>query len=374
MRVFLIAGEASGDHLGADLIEALRQRNPAIECYGAGGERMLAAGQRQSLDLASHGVIGIWDVLLQFPKYLRFFSQLVKDCSALQPNAVILIDYPGFNMRFMRRIRAVLPQTKIIYYVSPQVWAWRPGRAALLQKYADLLLSILPFEEAWFKERQPALKVAWVGHPILDRLFVSRGEDRDDETTSVALLPGSREKEVRRHLPVMLAAAAIMNESRPARFICLAPNARVGALVKEIVAREVGYAIDVRVRIGYTTTHMSRCHLALVTSGTATLECAVAGTPMVVYYHVGPFTYLPGKFLIKVPYLAMVNLLLNRGAVPELIQVRARPAAMARTALDLLSNPSRMQKQREDLDRAIGLLGGPGASRRAAKEILELAY
>ncbi|MCC6355312.1 MAG: lipid-A-disaccharide synthase [Verrucomicrobiae bacterium] len=374
MRVFLIAGEASGDHLGADLIEALRQRNPAIECYGAGGERMLAAGQRQSLDLASHGVIGIWDVLRQYPKYMRFFSQMVRDCSALQPDAIVLIDYPGFNMRFMDRIRPILPTAKIIYYVSPQVWAWKPGRAALLEKRADLLLSILPFEEAWYKDRAPKLKVVWVGHPILDRLLVSRGDDRDDEGLSVALLPGSREKEVSRHLPVMLRAAAIMAESRATRFICLAPNDRVAERVKAIIAREVGCAIDVRVRVGYSATHMSRCHLALVTSGTATLECAVAGTPMVVYYLVGPFTYFPAKFLVKVPYLAMVNLLLNRAAVPELIHIRPRPAEMARAALDLLSDRPRMEKQREDLERAIGMLGGPGASSRAAKEILDLSY
>lgn len=374
MRVFMIAGEASGDHLGADLIEALVQRHRGIECYGAGGERMLAAGQRQSLNLAAHGVIGIWDVVRQYPKFLRFFSQMVKDCSALKPSAIVLIDYPGFNLRFMQRIRPILPEAKIIYYVSPQVWAWKAGRAALLEKHADLLLSIFPFEEAWYKERAPKLNVVWVGHPILDRLFVSRGEDRDEEGLSVALLPGSREKEVRRHLPVMLAAAAIMNESRPARFLCLAPNGQMAAMMKEIIVREVGYSLDVRVRVGYSTTHMSRCHLALVTSGTATLECAVAGTPMVVYYCVGPFTYLPGKLLVKVPYLAMVNLLLNRAAVPELVHIRARPAEMARVALELLSNPTRMEKQREDLERAVGMLGGSGASHRAAKEILELSY
>jgi lipid-A-disaccharide synthase len=190
----------------------------------------------------------------------------------------------------------------------------------------------------------------------------------------VALLPGSREKEVRRHLPVMLAAAAIMNESRRARFLCLAPNGEMAAMMKGIISREVGYSLDVRVRVGYSTTHMSRCQLALVTSGTATLECAVAGTPMVVYYHVGPFTYLPAKFLIKVPHLAMVNLLLNRPAVPELIHIRARPAEMARLALELLSDPPRMEKQRQDLETAVGMLGGPGASHRAAKEILELSY
>lgn len=374
MRLFLIAGEASGDHLGADLIDALRQRNPAIECHGAGGERMLAAGQKQSLDLASHGVIGIWDVVRQYPKYFRFFSQLVRECIALQPKAVILIDYPGFNMRFMRRISTALPQTKIIYYVSPQVWAWRPGRAAVLEEYVDLLLSILPFEEAWYKERRPRLNLVWVGHPMLDRLFVPRAEARDSDRPAIALLPGSRDKEVRRHLPVMLSAAGILNEWKRTRFICLTPNAQLAALAREIIAKTTGHTIDVRVRVGYTPTHMSRCQLALVTSGTATLECAVAGTPMIVYYHVGLMTYLPAKFLIKVPYLAMVNLLLNREAVPELIQVRARPEEMAAMAKTLLSDPSRMQKQREDLERAIGMLGGPGASSRAAKEILELIY
>lgn len=374
MRLFLIAGEASGDHLGADLIDALRQRNPSIEFHGAGGARMRSAGQRQSLDLASHGVIGIWDVVRQYPKYRRFFSRLVKECVALEPEAIVLIDYPGFNMRFMRRVRAALPKTKIIYYVSPQVWAWKPGRAATLERYVDLLLSILPFEEAWYKERQPRLNLVWVGHPMLDRLFVPRGEDRDADSPSIALLPGSREKEVQRHLPVMLGAAAIMNESRRTRFICLAPNEEVANLAKSVILATTGHTLDVRVRVGYTPTHMSRCELALVTSGTATLECAVAGTPMVVYYHVGPLTYIPAKFLVKVPYLAMVNLLLNREAVPELIQVRARPAEMARVAKELLSNPSRMQKQREDLERAIAMLGGPGASSRAAKEILELVY
>ncbi|MBX7157498.1 MAG: lipid-A-disaccharide synthase [Verrucomicrobiae bacterium] len=367
---FLIAGETSGDLIGSDLIHAMRKKHPKTHFYGAGGPHMLAAGQIQSIDLTQHAVLGLWEVLRHYPKFKNFFQQLLKQCTELQPDALIVIDSPGFNLRFIKKIRSLLPKTKIFYYVSPQLWAWKAGRVKILERYADAVLCIFPFEPDWYQLHAPGLKTIWVGHPLLDRLFPLDPNRKKFEKTTIALLPGSRKREIQKHLPLLLEAAQILNVYKPnMAFLCLAPSLALANFERQFLENHFGLSLDIQVISHYTTTYLSRCHLALVTSGTATLECAYANTPMIVFYHVNPLTYQLGKLLVKVPYLAMVNLLVNKPVIPELVQSQATPNRLAHTAIEYLSSETRRKRQQEELTKAIELLGTPGASQRAANFI-----
>lgn len=369
---FLIAGETSGDLIGADLIQALKQKSPQSHFYGAGGPQMSAAGQNQTVDLSEHAVIGVLEVLKHYPKFKSFFNQLTKQATALQPDAIILIDYPGFNLRFIKKIRPLLPRTKIFYYVSPQLWAWKAGRVKILERYVDQVFCIFPFEPDWYQLHAPKLKTTWVGHPLLDRLFPLDPNLKKSEKTTIALLPGSRKREIQKHLPLLLEAAQIINSFRPnVVFQCLAPTLVLAEFERKLIETHLGLSLDIQVLTGYTTTYLSRSHLALVTSGTATLECAFARTPMIVFYHVNPITYALGKLLVKVPYLAMVNLLLNKPSIPELVQNRATPSRLARATLEMLTSETRRKKQVQDLIQAIEMLGSAGASQRTAQLIVE---
>jgi len=206
----------------------------------------------------------------------------------------------------------------------------------------------------------------------MDRLFLPESNARPEEFVQIGLLPGSRQREIERHLPLLLDAAQFMTTGRvPVRFVVTAPDLEMAALEQSIIDQRVGMALDVQVRAGYSATFLSRCHMALVASGTATIEAAVAGTPMIVFYKVNLLTYLLGKLLIKVPYLCMVNLLLNKPAVPELVQTVATPRQLARTALELLASDARRRVQQEDLQKVVDLLGEPGASSNAAELILQ---
>ncbi len=372
MKVFLIAGETSGDLIGADLIAALRIEDPSTECFGAGGERMLAAGQRQSIDLAKHGVVGLIEVIKHYPRLRSYFHRLLAECQAILPDAIVLIDYPGFNLRFLKKVRELLPSCKIFYYVSPQVWAWKPERASILEKNVDALFCIFPFEPDWFREKSPNLKTHWLGHPILDRLFLPENNATPEDKIRIALLPGSRPKEVETHLPLLLEAAMIMTSVQGNfSFYCIAPTPEVAEVEAKMIEQQIGYALDIQVLSSYTATHISRCHLALVSSGTATLECAVANTPMVVFYKVNWLTYLFAKMLVKIPFLSIVNLLLNEGVVPELIQSKARPNHIARAAIELLASESKRKAQQKMLRKVVEDLGEPGASRRITRHILK---
>jgi len=377
MKIFLVAGEISGDLLGAELISSMRRENATVEFYGCGGARMAAAGQQQLFDLTRYAVVGLWDVLKNYGKFLHLFSRLLHECKRLRPAVVVLIDFPGFNIRFARAVRSALPQAKIVYYVSPQLWAWRPSRVQHLRRCVDEVISILPFEQQWYRKHAPELKVHWVGHPILDRVRPALPDRQLPQCTTVALLPGSRKKELLRHCPILFRTMPLLEQQLgEVRFIILAPNEEIAEWIEKQLQKfssTFPSAARVEVCCGYAVTHLSQCHLAIVASGTATIECALAGTPMVVFYVVNPITYVVGRLLVKVPYLCMINLLCNRGVVPELIQDNATPERLSAVATDILCNEQLQNTQRLELCRAVQMLGQPGASRRAAQLILQQA-
>ena len=355
-----IAGEASGDVHAAEVIKCLRAQAPEMQIFGAGGPRMKAAGMDLSLDLTGHAVVGLVEVLRNYGKFRRIFWRLVREAENRRPDAVVLVDFPGFNLRFARQMKR--RGIKVVYYISPQLWAWHASRAKQIERDVDLMLTIFLFENDWYARHAPKLRVEFVGHPFADRMKDERGAVRAEENL-VLLLPGSREREVDRIWPIM---QQVVDK--------LPPETRfVAAVVNESMAARVRHS-RVAVEIGKAHECMQRATLAITASGTATMECAFHGCPMIVVYKVNWLTYLVGRMAVTVKWLAMPNVIAGRAIVPEFIQHHARPERIAAAARELLENVSKREEMRQQLAAVVSPLGGAGASTRAAQLLLrELA-
>ncbi len=365
----MVAGEPSGDAHGAELIQALKEQQPRVRVIGVGGPRMAAAGQEQLLDMSAHAVLGLTEVLRQYFKFRKFRNQVLDLARRERPDAVVLIDCSGFNLRLTPQLRRDLPGTRIIYYISPQVWASRAGRVKAMQRDIDLLLSILPFEKAWFAQAAPKLNVQWVGHPVLDR--IRKIDAVEPNPNFVALLPGSRRTEVEKHLPVLWEAARIMGRNRPGlKFILLCPNEAIQKYALGMLAKFPAPNFTFEYNIGYAISHLSRCALAIVASGTASLECALVGIPQIVIYRVHPLTYAVGRRVVKVNFLSLINVMADEAIVPEFIQDNLEASAVAQEGLELLGNPQRREVMKRRVAEVVARLGAPGASQRAAEAIL----
>ena len=367
--ILMVAGEASGDAHGADLILALKEKQPKARIIGVGGPRMAEAGQEQLLNLSAHAVLGLAEVLKQYFKFRKFRDQVLDLARRERPDAVVLIDCSGFNLRLTPQLRRDLPGTRIIYYISPQVWASRAGRVKAMQRDIDLLLTILPFEKAWFARVAPKFNVQWVGHPVLDR--IRKVEVAEPNPNFVALLPGSRKTEVEAHLPVLWEAALLMGRNKPGlKFILLSPNEAIQKYSLEMLAKFPAPNFNFEYNVGYAISHLSRCALALVASGTASLECALVGIPQIVVYRVHRLTYAVGRRVVKVKYLSIVNVMADEAIVPEFLQDRLEASAVAQEALELLGNAQRRETMKRRVAEVVSALGEPGASKRAAEAIL----
>lgn len=405
-----IAGEASGDQLAAELVSTLREhptgqsarptdeaqpRRASLEprCFGAGGPRMAEAGVELVRDLTRHSVIGLWEVIRNYGKFRRFFRELLRVAIERQPDAIICVDYSGFNRRFAaavkRRVRSHQSwfhnwDPKIVQYVSPQVWASREDRAYQLERDMDLLLSIFPFEKEWYARRTPKLRVEFVGHPIFDR-HPGGSEVAIDPPPPplVLLLPGSRREELRRHLPVMVGAARLVAAKTPCQFWAVLPDAELAAEAAALARLQMVPALAapeyhpeqppaIRCSYGNLPAALRQATVAIASTGTVTVECAFFGVPTVALYKTSWSTYQIGRRIVHVPFLAMPNLLAGEEVFPEFIQQAATPENVARAALELLTDEARRLKIKAQLARIIASLGGPGARRRAAKAITEL--
>jgi lipid-A-disaccharide synthase len=395
----LIAGEASGDLLAAELVGALREKvlaglmdtsadaQPlrtalAPRFFGAGGPRMAGAGVELAFDLTQHSVIGLAEVLKEYPKFRRLFRQLIQLAIERQPDVIIGVDYSGFNLRFgraiMRFVRANRGQfsnwdPKIVQFVSPQVWASRPGRAQQLAENYDLLLSIFPFEKDWYARRVPKLRVECVGHPMVGRIANAECGVRSAEQNGadVLLLPGSRVDEVRRHLPVIWGSVHAMVASRAIdgaiRFKMILPSQEMAD-----EAGEFDWPENTQIQVGNIFSALAEADLAITKSGTITMECAMFGVPAVVFYKTSWPTYLIAKQMLSVRHIAMPNLLAAEEIFPEFIQTAATPENIARAALELLRNDARRQAVKSKLALVVASLGGPGATGRAADAVVGL--
>jgi lipid-A-disaccharide synthase len=394
-RIMMIAGETSGDMLAADLVTALRARvmesyrysedlqpldaDLAPRFFGAGGPRMAAAGVELAIEMTSHAVTGLWEVVANYRKFKRIFDKLFQLAIDREPHAIICVDFSGFNRRFATAIKKHVRSRrgtfnnwnpKIIQYVSPQVWASRPGRAYKMPEAYDLLLTIFPFEKDWYASRVPKLKVEFVGNPIVDRHASQPPVVRasNSATRLVLLLPGSRPGELRRHLPVLLPALQIMHAKRPGlRARMILPDQ---SLLDQ--AQAMGLPSDLNVQISGLHESLAEADLAIASTGTVTMECAYFGVPTVALYKTSWPTYQIAKRLITVGHVAMPNILANEELFPEFIQHEARPESLARAALDLLADDSRCAKIKLRLKEIILSLGGTGASQRAAEVIMKI--
>ena len=392
----VIAGEASGDLLAAELVHALRQEFNGAEAvrtwdyqplhsdlapgfFGAGGPSMAAAGVNLAFDMTEHSVIGIIDALKNYPKFRRLFHQLYRLALEREPDAIICVDFSGFNRRFAHAIRTHVRShqgwfhdwnPKIIQYVSPQVWASRGERAYQLARDYDLLLSIIPFEKGWYAKRVPRFPVEFVGHPILDRYQALIGHNTPTASSSplLLLLPGSRRKELMVHLPIMLGGLSLVGSSIPnLRALMVLPNANLAAQ-----ARGFTLPASLQIQTGGLAEALSRADVAIASSGTVTLECAYFGLPTVAMYKSSWLNYEIAKRLVKVSHLAMPNLLAKEEIFPEFIQEAATAENISRAAVELLRDEKRRADIKRKLAEVIQGLGTPGANQRAARAILKL--
>jgi len=372
----LIAGEASGDLLAAELVSALRGQLPDAQFFGAGGAKMSAAGVELAFDLTQHSVIGITDVLKNILKFRRLFNQLLALAIERKPDVVIGVDYGGFNLRFGQAVKKYVRENpfsqwnpKIVQFVSPQVWASRPGRADKLARDYDLLLSIFPFEKAWYAKRVPSLRVEFVGHPMVERMQKEELKMRKPDNSAapkILLLPGSRRSELQRHLPVMLDALKLIQEKLPAaKAKMVLPNPALVSLAKSLGA-------NLEIQIGELPWALAESDVALASTGTVTMECAFFGVPTVTLYKTSTLTYQIAKRIVTVKSLTMPNLLAGVPVYPEFIQNDATPENLSRAALELLQDEARRTQIKTQLAKIIASLGESGAPKRAATAILSL--
>jgi lipid-A-disaccharide synthase len=368
-----VAGEDSGDKHAAKLVRELRVLDPGIEIYAAGGEKMAAAGATVLHNLVEMAVLGSVEVLKNYFRLRRVFYDLLAFVAEKECDAVILVDFPGFNIRFAKKIRRSALPVKIIYYISPQLWAWGARRKKTLNRIIDTMIVILPFENEFYADC--GFPVEFVGHPMLDDLRVTASPEEfrtrlglRQGVPLVAVLPGSRWNEVRRHLPVMLAAAGLIKKVRPEiEFAMLEPKQAFRNFTKGVLKQS---PVEVRMIDGNIYDLVNASEMVIVASGTATLETACLLKPMLIIYRVAWPTYFLGRLLVKLPYIGMVNVLAGRKVVPEFIQHHAKPEGIASAALSLLDDREKYADAVERLKEVRASIGEAGASGRAAKAVL----
>ena len=409
--IMVIAGEPSGDALAAELVQALRAEAefhchptvPELLFFGAGGPKLAAVGVELAVDMTAHAVIGLWEVIKHYGQFRRIFGDLLKLAVEKQPELLVCVDFSGFNRRFARAVRKAAARTKgrwqprIVQYVSPQVWASRPGRATKMADDYDLLLTIFPFEKDWYAKRAPKLRVEFVGHPLLDRFADWRGQPEPRPVPHehlTLLLPGSRPGELARHLPPMLDAARRIGMEVDSGFLVVLPSeALLPVFVRHCrlfargqvnlpdtavtnlpqaraLARQVFRGLDVQ--IGHLPEALCAATVALAATGTVTMECAFFKVPTIALYKTSWGTYQIGKRIVTVKYLAMPNLLAGEAIYPEFVQNAATGNNLSEAALLLLRTPSRREEMKAKLTRVIAALGSTGANVRAARAVWSL--
>lgn len=365
--LLVVAGEASGDQCGGDLLQALLARNPHLHPYGLGGPRMRSAGMETLFDIQTLSAVGMTEVCLKLPQGWHMMQRLRQEARRRHTQVAILIDAPIFNLPLAQRLKAA--GLHVLYYISPQIWAWRQGRIKKIARRVDKMLTLFPFEASFYTAA--GIDAEYVGHPLIDRLRQHPSRQQAvamlgliPHRPTVALLPGSRRHEVKRLLPLMLEALHYIQQRLP-RVQSVLPVA--DTLPFEDVQRMTrSVPLAVKTLQGQSTTALCAADFAIVASGTATLEAAFIGTPMVVVYKTHPLTAWFARRLIRIPCIGLVNIVAGRQVVPELLQHQAQPQRMAACALQSLENRDVEQRIRADLRAVRHRLGAGGSTRRAA--------
>ncbi len=370
MRILLVAGEASGDVHGADLVLALKTRQPQLDIFGVGGPALRAVGTRILVDSATIAGMGLFEAADKITAIVRTYRALTHILRTHPPDLLVLIDFPEFNLRLAKVAQHV--NVPVFYYISPQVWAWRRKRVYTIAKRVDLLAAVFPFEPDFYAAH--GCSVEFVGHPLVDRVRPTRSRDDtlrqyhlNPGRKTIVLLPGSRTQEVRYLLPPLLQATAVLGDSY--QFI-LAVASTLDPGQIEATVRAHSASIQVVQGDTYNVAHAA--DLAVVASGTATLEMALLERPMVIVYRLAPVTYALARLFVRVPFIGMPNLIAERQVVPELLQSAVTPERIAAEARQLLTDARAYSVAQEGLREVRTKLGEPGAAKRAAGLIFNL--
>ena len=370
-HIFIICEEASGDLHAGNLAKRILEINPDIRISGIGGTFMRQSGANIYCDIKDLAVIGFFDVLKKLPKFFALKKLILQNLKEEKPDAIILVDFSGFNLRLARKINRTIPT---IYYISPQVWASRPGRVKSIKSYIHKMIVLFKFEEEFYKRY--GVNVTYVGHPLLDIVKPSMEEkeflrkiDLSESKTTIALLPGSRKQEIENILPIMLKTSLLINKKIKDTQFVLAKSPQLDLDIYERIISRAN--IELKIIEGKTYDCLNIADFCLVASGTATLETAIMQRPFVVIYKMNLLNYLLYRPQVKVPYIGMVNIVAGRKIVPEFIQFKAHPKKISEQVLEILQNPGRLEQMKNDLDLVKSLLGEKGASLRAAQIILD---
>ncbi|TKJ42502.1 lipid-A-disaccharide synthase [candidate division LCP-89 bacterium B3_LCP] len=373
--IMIIAGEVSGDLHASGLIKAFGELEPNIRFFGVGGERMKDAGCENVYSVDDVAFVGFTEVIQHLPFIYRMRKTLLNECLAKKPRAVVLVDYPGFNLNFAQKLRKhpLLKDTPVLYYISPQVWAWHASRIKKIARLVDRLAVIFDFEVPLYREA--GLKTDFVGHPLLEVTASSLTNEEFRHSLGaelgiplLGLLPGSRLQEIRRLLPVFLETYLYLKKEIPDIKTAIACSPAVEESIYQDIMDHFGTAVD-NIPLLYNQTADLQAHsdVVLVASGTATLETAILGTPLVMAYRVSPITYLIGKKLVKIPHIALVNVVAGKKIIPEFIQGQATPDNISEELGNILNDSNRCDSMKADLEQVKEKLGSAGASDNVAK-------
>jgi len=376
-HVMIIAGEASGDLHGSMLVRAIGNKNKKIHFSGVGGKALNKAGVEILVDASKLSVVGITEVFSKIPNLFKALANVKRHLKSIKPDLVILIDFPDFNLKIAAAAKKL--NIPVLYYISPQVWAWRPGRVKIIRKLVNHIAVILPFEEDFYRKHK--VPVTFVGHPLLDNYTQNDLRQSDTletvgnenhEMPVIGLLPGSRDREVIRHLPVMLDAAKLLQSRfKNIKFIIsTAPSVKTKH-IEEILKKHKGiYNYQIATEDVKNVFKMSK--IVVAASGTVTLEAAIAGAPMVIIYKVSSVSYWLGRLMVQVKNFGLVNLIAGENIVPELLQDKASPENIADTVFNMLNDANGLKKLRQKLVGIRDMLGGAGASERVAEIALNM--
>ncbi len=371
--ILIVAGEASADLHGSNLVRAMKNLDPGITFRGIGGKRMENAGVEILFSSSDMAVVGLTEVLSRFHLITKAYLRLKSILKNIRPDLLILIDYPDFNLNLARSAKRF--KVPVLYYIGPQVWAWRRGRIKKIADRVDRMAVILPFEKDVYRKR--GMDVDYVGHPLLDSIPKEPKKGEAVKKTGLkkhypllALLPGSRSEEIRKLLPLMIKAAEILSSRYP-DLRCVLPVASTISpdLVRSMIRQS---SVEIKISQGDIYGTLTACDLALVASGTATLETAIMEVPMVIIYRVSPISFLIGKMIVRVPYIGLVNLVAGKKIVPELLQDKVTPANLAHEALTILESGRIKENMINKLRMVREKLGKGGASAKTARIAMEM--
>ena len=365
-RIYIIAGEASGDAHGAVLMREIAALVSNVQFFGAGGPEMRSIAGNHFMDWTQEAVVGLWDVLVKYPYFRQQFYRMYREVRRLEPDIVIFVDYPGFNLRLAHHLRRKQYAGKLIYYISPQVWAWNRSRIPRMAGFLDLMICIFPFEKSLYEAS--GLRTEFVGHPMVEELELLRTDEQRNPKL-VALLPGSRTREIRRIFPVMLDAAKLLRKEDATIQVEASAASERGRELMQKLSHESGLS-DIPIGLKNAYELMQRAFVGMVASGTATLESSFFRLPIVLIYKVSWFSYIPGRMLIRVNYLGMPNILAGKEIIPEFIQHKAVAGRIADAVRQLCNDPIQRNMMVQEMEHVIKLLGEQGAGRRAAEVVV----